>query len=388
MHTFGNLAERKSGGPFLCRFFRSFWLPDNAQLSSAQLNSTRTFSRSHHLHRKQTDLNSLLEITSSRIDSSGVSDHVFKSQRSSRNVDTGLSRAGKHPTSTSSLHSLHNRSKAFDPGASMGGCYLFHIPLHTYLPAKVYSPSTSAPPTKPTLYVAPHLNRDGTLSAAHDDADAANSELLTDEKVSAQQPSGWSSSDPIALRWQMELVFRQVDFDVCFIDPSHNWGPAKSMPFLHLPPRFRPSSSTASSLCQPSRSRICSTTTTLLPDLNLARRRTRRGPTMRPNSKPKVGRICSKVASWQVYCLLFCFRLSQLCMLSTILNLTCLPCFRRIYKTRSSISNCGAFQHSILPHLLALRLAPALHSPQQRFQAGRSASSAGLAPLQLQPRLL
>lgn len=59
----------------------------------------------------------------------------------------------------------------------------------------------------------------------------------------SRHPRGWSSSDPIALRWQMELLFRGVDFDVRFIDPSHNWGPAKSMPFLHLPPRFRHSSS-------------------------------------------------------------------------------------------------------------------------------------------------
>ena len=37
----------------------------------------------------------------------------------------------------------------------------------------------------------------------------------------------------------MELLFREADFDVRFIDPSHNWGPAKSMPFIHLPPHFR-----------------------------------------------------------------------------------------------------------------------------------------------------
>ncbi|GAC92559.1 hypothetical protein PHSY_000113 [Pseudozyma hubeiensis SY62] len=37
----------------------------------------------------------------------------------------------------------------------------------------------------------------------------------------------------------MEFLFRQAKLDVRFIDPSHNWGPAKSMPFLHLPPRFR-----------------------------------------------------------------------------------------------------------------------------------------------------
>ncbi|CDW99430.1 hypothetical protein [Sporisorium scitamineum] len=77
------------------------------------------------------------------------------------------------------------------------------FPLHTYPPAKAYSPTTSAPPVKPTI-------------------------------------------DPIALRWQMELLFHGVDFEVRFIDPSHNWSPAKSMPFLHLPPRFR--SDTPSSL--------------------------------------------------------------------------------------------------------------------------------------------
>ncbi|KAJ1028378.1 hypothetical protein NDA16_001545 [Ustilago loliicola] len=112
------------------------------------------------------------------------------------------------------------------------------FPLHTYPAARVYSPSTSAPPVKPTLYVAPHLNRDGTLSTVHDDA-APTSTFDRDEKAFDHRPSGWSSSDPIALRWQMELRFREIDFEVRFIDPSHNWGPAKSMPFLHLPPRFR-----------------------------------------------------------------------------------------------------------------------------------------------------
>lgn len=112
------------------------------------------------------------------------------------------------------------------------------FPLHTYPAAKVYSPSISAPPVKPTLYVAPHLNRDGTLSTVHDDA-ISTSSFEGDEKAISLQPPGWSSSDPVALRWQMELRFREIDFEVRFIDPSHNWGPAKSMPFLHLPPRFR-----------------------------------------------------------------------------------------------------------------------------------------------------
>ena len=118
------------------------------------------------------------------------------------------------------------------------------FPLHTFPAAKAYTPTPSAPPVKPTLYVAPHLNRDGTLSAAHDDI----SNIDSNEKEINQQSRGWSSSDPIALRWQMELLFRQVDFDVRFIDPSHNWGPAKSMPFLHLPPRFRPVKGVSSSL--------------------------------------------------------------------------------------------------------------------------------------------
>ncbi|SPO22208.1 uncharacterized protein UTRI_02217_B [Ustilago trichophora] len=121
------------------------------------------------------------------------------------------------------------------------------FPLHTFPAARAYSPTTSAPPIKPTLYVAPHLNRDGTLSTVHDDVDLST-DAVDDEKAFSQQPSGWSSSDPIALRWQMELVFRQVDFDVRFIDPSHNWGPAKSMPFLHLPPHFRPANAASSSL--------------------------------------------------------------------------------------------------------------------------------------------
>lgn len=121
------------------------------------------------------------------------------------------------------------------------------FPLHTYPAAKAYSPTTTPPPAKPTLYVAPHLNRDGTLSALHDDRDCLGMNVGTDGKAFQQAaPRGWSSSDPIALRWQMELLFRRVDFDVRFIDPTHNWGPAKSMPFLHLPPRFR--SNTSSSL--------------------------------------------------------------------------------------------------------------------------------------------
>ena len=70
------------------------------------------------------------------------------------------------------------------------------FPLHTFPAAKAYSPTTSAPPNKPTLYVAPHLNRDGTLSALHDDAEP--SATFEDEKAPIQQPSGWSSSDPIA----------------------------------------------------------------------------------------------------------------------------------------------------------------------------------------------
>ncbi|TKY87416.1 hypothetical protein EX895_004094 [Sporisorium graminicola] len=120
------------------------------------------------------------------------------------------------------------------------------FPLHTYPPAKAYSPTASSPPVEPTLYVAPHLNRDGTLSSVHEDDDLT-ADIDTDEKPFAHQaPAGWSSSDPIALRWQIELLFRGVDFEVRFIDPSHNWGPAKSMPFLHLPPRFR--SGTPSSL--------------------------------------------------------------------------------------------------------------------------------------------
>ncbi|GAC76987.1 hypothetical protein PANT_22c00311 [Moesziomyces antarcticus T-34] len=123
------------------------------------------------------------------------------------------------------------------------------FPLHTFPLAKVYSPSVPATPTKPTLYVAPHLNRDGTLSATSDDDLTSSSGFIGDEKTLDQQTSGWSSSDPIALRWQMEFVFRQADIDVRFIDPSHNWGPAKSMPFLHLPPSHRsPSNSTASSV--------------------------------------------------------------------------------------------------------------------------------------------
>ncbi|CBQ72240.1 conserved hypothetical protein [Sporisorium reilianum SRZ2] len=121
------------------------------------------------------------------------------------------------------------------------------FPLHTYPAATAYSPTTSAPPVKPTLYVAPHLNRDGTLSSVHDDDDDDDDGDHVNEKAFAQpSPAGWSSSDPIALRWQMELLFRDVDYEVRFIDPSHNWGPAKSMPFLHLPPRFR--SNTPSSL--------------------------------------------------------------------------------------------------------------------------------------------
>lgn len=112
------------------------------------------------------------------------------------------------------------------------------FPLHTYPAAKVYSPSISALPVKPTLYVAPHLNRDGSLSSVQDDASSAL-DLVEDEESLGQQPSGWTSSDPIALRWQMELRFRDIDFEVRFIHPSHNWGPAKSMPFLHLPSRFR-----------------------------------------------------------------------------------------------------------------------------------------------------
>lgn len=111
----------------------------------------------------------------------------------------------------------------------------------------MYSPTTTAPPVKPTLYVAPHLFRDGTLSWSDKDAHSSHTEFNADHTAShLTSPSGWSSSDPIALRWQMELLFRNVDFDVRFIDPSHNWGPAKSMPFLHLPPRFR--SKTSSSL--------------------------------------------------------------------------------------------------------------------------------------------
>ncbi|SNX82834.1 uncharacterized protein MEPE_01540 [Melanopsichium pennsylvanicum] len=120
------------------------------------------------------------------------------------------------------------------------------FPLITFPAAKSYSPSTSALPKKPTLYVAPHLNRDGTLSAVHDHDD--NDSSSHDENAFNQQPLGWSSIDPIALRWQMELLFRQVDFDVRFIDPSHNWGPAKSMPFLHLPTRFRSANAASSSL--------------------------------------------------------------------------------------------------------------------------------------------
>ncbi|KAI3482785.1 hypothetical protein L1887_54463 [Cichorium endivia] len=123
------------------------------------------------------------------------------------------------------------------------------FPLHTFPLAKVYSPSVPATPTKPTLYVAPHLNRDGTFSATSDDDSSSHPGFIGDEKTLDQQTSGWSSSDPIALRWQMEFVFRQADVDVRFIDPSHNWGPAKSMPFLHLPPSHRsPSNSTASSV--------------------------------------------------------------------------------------------------------------------------------------------
>lgn len=122
------------------------------------------------------------------------------------------------------------------------------FPLHTYPAAKAYSPSTSATPVEPILYVAPHLNRDGTLSALHDDV-SSSEHIGFSEKAPKQRPSGWSSSDPIALRWQMELLFRQVDFEVRFIDPSHSWGPAKSMPFLHLPPHFhRRSESDAPSL--------------------------------------------------------------------------------------------------------------------------------------------
>lgn len=115
------------------------------------------------------------------------------------------------------------------------------FPIHTFPAAKAYSPATSTPPVKPTLYVAPHLNRDGTLATEHDRM-AFHSDVVQEEKPSSQQSAGWTSSDPVALRWQMELLFSEVDFEVRFIDPSHNWGPAKSMPFLHLPPHFRSTS--------------------------------------------------------------------------------------------------------------------------------------------------
>lgn len=106
------------------------------------------------------------------------------------------------------------------------------FPLVTYPAAKLLSPAPTALPTRPTLYVAPHLNRDGTLSLCS----IGPAEALNEKEP---ERKGWSSSDPIALRWQMELLFRKVAFDVEFIDPAHNWGPAKSMPFLHLPPSFQ-----------------------------------------------------------------------------------------------------------------------------------------------------
>ncbi|PWY98586.1 hypothetical protein BCV70DRAFT_164952 [Testicularia cyperi] len=112
------------------------------------------------------------------------------------------------------------------------------FPLHTYPPAKAASTSTAAsPPTRPVLYVAPHLNRDGTLSQPTDlDTQVHNG---TDTSR-LHTRVGWSSSDPISLRWQIELLFRHADFEVQFVDPAHNWGPAKSLPFLHLPPSFQP----------------------------------------------------------------------------------------------------------------------------------------------------
>ncbi|SPO39849.1 uncharacterized protein PSFLO_05330 [Pseudozyma flocculosa] len=109
------------------------------------------------------------------------------------------------------------------------------FPLHVWPEADVISPAPSPPPRKPTLYVAPHLNRDGTLSPPSQHASTSKETL------------GWTSSDPTCLRWQLQLLFRGVDFDVEFIDPSQSWGPGGQLPFLHLPPAFQPPSTNASS---------------------------------------------------------------------------------------------------------------------------------------------
>ncbi|KAN0060671.1 hypothetical protein ACQY0O_007329 [Thecaphora frezii] len=102
------------------------------------------------------------------------------------------------------------------------------FPLHVWPEAEVISPTPSPPPVKPTLYVAPHLNRDGKLADPRRTAG------------DGQRSPGWTSSDPVCLRWQMELLFRGVDFEVEFLDPSQSWGPGRQLPFLHLPPAFQP----------------------------------------------------------------------------------------------------------------------------------------------------
>ncbi|PWN52731.1 hypothetical protein IE53DRAFT_311501 [Violaceomyces palustris] len=112
------------------------------------------------------------------------------------------------------------------------------FPLHSWEAARVISPPLTLPPIKPRLYVAPPLTRTSPLLPPTKTASSTPSPLSTTGQA---ERKGWASSDPTCLRWQIEFLFRGVDFDVEFIHPNDSWGPGGGvLPFLHLPPSFQP----------------------------------------------------------------------------------------------------------------------------------------------------
>lgn len=56
--------------------------------------------------------------------------------------------------------------------------------------------------------------------------------------VATQWPGQWTSADPVSLRWQMELLLRDAEFDVVALDDAY-WAPEGNTPFLHLSPEMQ-----------------------------------------------------------------------------------------------------------------------------------------------------